>query len=682
MIYKNVNLKSHQYFLLVYVSIITFILMILKGGIFQYGPFIMEISVFIFVILWFVWYSKKQLNFNISKYNIFLLLFVIWSFISSWLSDSQFNAFVRWMEYLSFIIMIFMTRQVFTDNSIILIFQAIIIFFGFFQAVIGIVQFFGFGFARAVGTFGKYANFYSHFLGISFLTILWVMFKSKLKKSKNEKLLLFLLFLVIGLGLVLSFSRVIVFIAIPIIFFSTEWRKRIPILIISVISVLILFFFFKNFGGRNVLGGDPFHLSRIFIWKQSIILIFKKMLFGYGPASFPTVAPLSNFPTNSMIIKYGKCAQYAHNNYLDIAVETGIPGLIFFIGILAGSLKNLFTKKKVKLTTYFFSVLTLWIAVVGFFDTVFYPPMMEFFGALIIGITNPYKEVKFSGNISYRIKRIILICLLIVILIIISTTIGFILLDIAKKNIQSGEISRIQKTERILDIAYYLMPINEDVDYMRSFIYEYYYNVSKNTMWLELAYKAALRSVKDDINYIKYKRIFILEEKLGYYSKAKETALIIISLQPYYVFNYLNYIKYETDFNKIKLSLKFAKNLEPNSIALLSELYKFGEIKDSVIYSWNFDSLFLLCRSKEDTFFVGNYYSVNKISNILLIKGKTEQANNMWLKIVPAFKEDTNFIYIYAQFLKTNNLDLDKYISNLDPDIPGSVIDSLKKLDR
>jgi len=75
---------------------------------------------------------------------------------------------------------------------------------------------------------------------------------------------------------------------------------------------------------------DPSAQSRIIIWKGAIEMIKDNPLFGVGYGLFPSVIP-SYAPIGNMD---------AHNTYLILAAEMGIPALILFLIILLIMIKN------------------------------------------------------------------------------------------------------------------------------------------------------------------------------------------------------------------------------------------------------------------------------------------------------------------------------------------------------
>jgi O-antigen ligase len=131
----------------------------------------------------------------------------------------------------------------------------------------------------------------------------------------------------IGLFLIILFS---------LNFYSkNDTAKRISTIVRDVKSVATLSTGYEYAGSK-----------RIFIWKSAVKLIPEKTLLGYGPDTFD-IAFMKNFSNESK--KYfGKAiVDKAHNEYIQIAVTSGIPSLILYIFMLiAITLKSLNKMKK------------------------------------------------------------------------------------------------------------------------------------------------------------------------------------------------------------------------------------------------------------------------------------------------------------------------------------------------
>ena len=77
--------------------------------------------------------------------------------------------------------------------------------------------------------------------------------------------------------------------------------------------------------------------GRLQIWSRGIGYMMANPLLGVGPGNFPAAeGRLSAFSQRQ---QYGKGVRWnaAHNSFVQIGAELGIPGLLFFVGLLASA---------------------------------------------------------------------------------------------------------------------------------------------------------------------------------------------------------------------------------------------------------------------------------------------------------------------------------------------------------
>lgn len=99
----------------------------------------------------------------------------------------------------------------------------------------------------------------------------------------------------------------------------------------------------KGFNGDSSAGEH-----RLFIYKTSLPLISKNGLFGSGPDTFGRVYPQNKI--NTLLQKEhgdfnnpAKSLNMAHNEYLQLAITIGIPGLIIFLTLLIYGISRIIT---------------------------------------------------------------------------------------------------------------------------------------------------------------------------------------------------------------------------------------------------------------------------------------------------------------------------------------------------
>lgn len=78
----------------------------------------------------------------------------------------------------------------------------------------------------------------------------------------------------------------------------------------------------------HTIAHDPYALDRISIWKMSWRMWLDHPLTGVGPDMFEQAARRYNFPQTHGTSRYGKIPETPHSDYLKIAVECGLPGIL------------------------------------------------------------------------------------------------------------------------------------------------------------------------------------------------------------------------------------------------------------------------------------------------------------------------------------------------------------------
>lgn len=244
---------------------------------------------------------------------------------------------------------------------------------GFFAAFLGVLQFYGIDpipkhlypivWERiAYGTLGN-PNFLGSYLVIVIIAPLYLYFK------KDKKFGLFI-YAVMEIALLASRTRgswIGAFVGILVyLIMHLQYKKKsfslnkndIKKLLYFVLVTIIVFLIYlitakDDFINRLLLLIGDFKMvlmqtdesykagsSRVYVWRKSIELIKKKPIFGYGVENM-SIAMKMNFKDEIVEI-YGKYRNWdkAHNEFLNIAVSTGIPSLIIYISFLWSSIKK------------------------------------------------------------------------------------------------------------------------------------------------------------------------------------------------------------------------------------------------------------------------------------------------------------------------------------------------------
>jgi O-antigen ligase/Tfp pilus assembly protein PilF len=220
---------------------------------------------------------------------------------------------------------------------------SVIVFMGIGEAVWTIVQGAVWRMSRPSGTF-----FNPNFLA-GYLTVTWSLLLSHLL-YRRRRMSVSVGFIGQVLGLVGSLSALTVLLAAAIL---TQSRGGILALFVATVCVLAVRFGLKAAGACGVLlvlvglilptpvrervvvehHENPVAYARWQMWKSAVQQMIDHPL-GIGLGLYQYTSPRYAFPVDGEITRYGKVAQTAHNEYLQIGVEMGPMGiLVFALGI-------------------------------------------------------------------------------------------------------------------------------------------------------------------------------------------------------------------------------------------------------------------------------------------------------------------------------------------------------------
>lgn len=143
------------------------------------------------------------------------------------------------------------------------------------------------------------------------------------------------LFIITG-GLFLTFSKSgIASWALILFFLSKPTKKRTMFAGLGLVALALILFSDNIVRLKLHLDSTGFHMTsgRISIWASAVRALVEHPLIGFGPAQFETGYRLFQQPTNH-ILRYAMTTEFAHNNWLQLSVESGIPAVIFMGGLL------------------------------------------------------------------------------------------------------------------------------------------------------------------------------------------------------------------------------------------------------------------------------------------------------------------------------------------------------------
>ncbi|MDI6642008.1 MAG: O-antigen ligase family protein, partial [Elusimicrobiota bacterium] len=170
---------------------------------------------------------------------------------------------------------------------------------------------------------------------------------------------------------------------------------------------LLLILLFAAFGDmiftKYVKLYDPFAFYRLKLWSSAIRMTQDYPIYGVGLGNYGRFFPRYNFPVSEEVIRFSRYTDFAHNEYLQIASELGLPALFFLLLLIWNVLKTAYRNSWV-----FIPVLLLLFQ--GFFDLNLHLPANVFLIALFIASSFDKKhKIIFLPKIPTAIS-ILLLC--------------------------------------------------------------------------------------------------------------------------------------------------------------------------------------------------------------------------------------------------------------------------------
>ena len=323
---------------------------------------ILKSFVIILIILWIMKIlSSEEIAWKRNKLNLPIYLFIIILTLSLLISNAIRVSFGDYLIFISYIILYFIVINVINQKKEFDSFIKIFFITSFLVSIYALIQYYGFDpyFAdlkKITSTIGQ-KNCISNYLAI-ILPVIFSYFL--LEKERRNKLIYYLLLSVLyttlmicqSRGIWISISLTLIFAIYIIIKFNFlkifQENKKWLILIIVTFIILTIIYSTDNPLNKSAITfpqralstfdeQDPSINTRLLIWKTTFNMIKDKPLLGSGIGTFKMnyldyqAVFLQKYPD---YIKYSGKAAEAHNEYLQILAELGIPGFAVFLSIL------------------------------------------------------------------------------------------------------------------------------------------------------------------------------------------------------------------------------------------------------------------------------------------------------------------------------------------------------------
>ena len=207
---------------------------------------------------------------------------------------------------------------------------------GVFEAALGLYQFMGGGQARPTGTFFNANFFASYEMAVFAVAFGLLCYRRPTEGLHWETPLLWLTAGAVALAFVLAQSRgaLLAFVAaVACVGLYRFGKTFLAVIMLALIAGAIV----QNPLQQRVLtvgAQDPYAYTRLAIWQNSLERIIDHP-WGVGLGLYKYTSFQYRFPVESAIARYGKRAESAHNEYLQLAVELGVLGLVLFLAGVA-----------------------------------------------------------------------------------------------------------------------------------------------------------------------------------------------------------------------------------------------------------------------------------------------------------------------------------------------------------
>lgn len=306
---------------------------LIEGGTTHLPVLIMRLTLVVVVVAWTI--SRMRLNTIILArkcLNPILPVFLGVVAFSIWFAPYK-NPSVQWLISIVMYVVLFgvVLHGVRSSQQIWQI-SMVIVGMGFGEAVLGIAQYLWLGEFRSKGTFFN-PNFFAAYEVVTLSVLLGLL--SGVQKGEWNRWQWVVLWSAVGImgaAFVMAQSRgALLALVVAMIFIGCARFGRLAL--IAVILSLLAGVVIPNplqQRVQDVSVQDPYAYSRMDIWKSSFERVVDRPL-GAGLGMYKYTSFQFRFPIESNIVRYGKRAESAHNEYLQMAVELGVGGLALFV---------------------------------------------------------------------------------------------------------------------------------------------------------------------------------------------------------------------------------------------------------------------------------------------------------------------------------------------------------------
>jgi O-antigen ligase/Tfp pilus assembly protein PilF len=362
-----------------------------------------------------------------SRLFLIIAVFVGWAVVSVFRSPYT-AASLQWLiSILSYTVMLFLVLHLVESARQVRWLLLVILGMGLFEAGMGIYQFMWLGRPRATGTFFN-PNFFASYETAVFAVAFGLLCYRRWDNSARwETAFLWLTACAVALAFILAQSRGAVLALVAVVAFVGLYRFGRIFLGILVLSLMMGALVPSPLQQRVLTIGaqDPYALTRLDIWKNSLQRIVDHP-WGVGLGLYQHTSFQYRFPIENAITRYGKRAESAHSEYLQMGVESGVVGLgLFLVGAVLWAMEIRETLR-LPLEPWERGLVLglsggiLGVLVHGAVDSVFHEPALVLLSLLFAGMILVLKRLRAPKSVSvwvvpfpYRPARVVLVGILV-----------------------------------------------------------------------------------------------------------------------------------------------------------------------------------------------------------------------------------------------------------------------------
>lgn len=393
-----------------------------------------------------------------SRLFLIITVFVGWAIVSVFISPYTATSLQWLISILSYTVMLFLVLHLVESARQVRWLLLVILGMGLFEAGVGIYQFMWLGRPRATGTFFN-PNFFASYETAVFAVAFGLLCYRRWDKSPRwETAFLWLTAGSVAFAFLLAQSRGAALALVAAVAFVGLHRFGKVFLGVLVLSLVVGVLVPNPLQQRVMTIGpqDPYAFTRLDIWKNSLQRITDHP-WGVGLGLYKYTSFQYRFPIENAITRYGKRAESAHNEYLQMGVELGVMGVGLFL--VGAAFLGMEIRETLRLPLESWerglvlglSAGILGILVHGAVDSVFHEPALVLLSLLFAGMILVLKRLKAPKSVSawvapfpYRPARAALVGVLVTlaVLLIIRPAAAWYAFDSGKREAVVGETER------------------------------------------------------------------------------------------------------------------------------------------------------------------------------------------------------------------------------------------------